>query len=51
MRHFTSIQVIPLYMVMGVILTLLLEPLLKKPPRWHYPALFYLAGVGFVLAG
>ncbi len=51
MRHFTSIQVIPLYMVMGVILTLLLEELLKHPPRWHYPAAFYLAGVGFVLAG
>jgi hypothetical protein len=51
MRHFTSVQVIPLYMVMGVILTLLLEKLLEKPPSWHYPAGFYLAGVGFVLAG
>jgi hypothetical protein len=38
-------------MVMGVILTLLLETLLRKPPRWQYPAGFYLAGVGFVLAG
>ena len=51
MRHFTSVQVAPLYMVMGVILTLLLDTLLKQPQRWHYPAGFYLAGVGFVLAG
>lgn len=51
MRHFTSIQVVPLYMVMGVILTLLLETLLQRPQRWLYPAAFYLAGVGFVLAG
>lgn len=51
MRHYTSLQVVPLYMVMGVILTLLLEYLLEKPPRWHYPAGFYLAGMGFVLAG
>jgi hypothetical protein len=51
MRHYTSLQVVPLYMVMGVILTLLLEYLLEKPPRWHYPAGFYMAGVGFVLAG
>jgi hypothetical protein len=51
MRHYTSLQVVPLYMVMGVILTLLLEYLLEKPPRWHYPAGFYMAGVGFVLVG
>ena len=51
MRHFTSLQVVPLYMVMGVILTLLLETLLRKPPCWQYPAGFYLAGVVFVLAG
>ncbi|MGB5261408.1 MAG: hypothetical protein WBO34_12950 [Gammaproteobacteria bacterium] len=51
MRHYTSVQVVPLYMVMGVILTLLLEYLLEKPPRWHYPAGFYMAGVGFVLIG
>ena len=51
MRHFTSVQVAPLYMVMGVILTLLLDALLKQPPRWQYPAGFYLAGVGFVLVG
>ena len=51
LRHFTSVQVVPLYMVMGVILSLLLHYLLAKPPRWHYPAGFYMAGVGFVLVG
>ena len=51
LRHFSSLQVVPLYMVMGVILTLLLERLLERPPRWRYPALLYLSGVGFVLAG
>jgi hypothetical protein len=51
MRHFTSVQVAPLYMVMGVILTLLLDTLLRQPRRWQYPAGFYFAGVGFVLAG
>jgi hypothetical protein len=51
MRHYTSVQVVPLYMVMGIILTLLLDYLLDKPPRWHYPAGFYMAGVGFVLMG
>jgi hypothetical protein len=51
MRHYTSVQVVPLYMVMGVILTVLLEALLRKPPHWHYPAGFYLAAVAFVLAG
>ena len=51
LRHFSSVQVVPLYMVMGVILTLLLDYLLEKPPRWHYPAGFYLAGVGFVMIG
>lgn len=51
MRHFTSIQVVPLYMVMGVILTLVLDYLRERPRRWRYPAVFYLAGVGFVLSG
>lgn len=51
LRHFTSVQVVPLYMVMGVILSLLLDYLLAKPQRWHYPAGFYMAGVGFVLIG
>ncbi|NOR40135.1 MAG: hypothetical protein GQ537_02870 [Gammaproteobacteria bacterium] len=51
MRHFTSVQVVPLYMVMGVVLSLVLDYLKDKPQRWHYPAGFYLAGVGFVLAG
>ncbi|MGB5340348.1 MAG: hypothetical protein WBO06_14785 [Gammaproteobacteria bacterium] len=51
LRHYTSIQVVPLYMIMGVILTLVLEYLRDRPQRWHYPAGFYLAGVGFVLAG
>jgi hypothetical protein len=51
LHHFTSVQVVPLYMVMGVVLTLLLDYLLDKPQRWHYPAGFYLAGVGFVMIG
>jgi hypothetical protein len=51
LRHYTSVQVMPLYMIMGVILTLLLEYLRQRPPCWRYPAGFYLAGVGFVLAG
>jgi len=51
LRHYTSIRVMPLYMVMGVILTLLLDYLHERPPRWRYPAVFYLAGVVFVLAG
>jgi hypothetical protein len=51
LRHFTSMQVIPLYMVMGILLTLLLDKLQERPPRWHYPAGFYLAGIGFVMAG
>ncbi len=37
MRHYTSVQVVPLYMVMGVILTLLLEALLRRPPALAVP--------------
>jgi uncharacterized membrane protein len=51
LRHYTSIQVVPLYMVMGVILALLLEHMKARPRRWHYPAAFYFAGTAFVLAG
>jgi hypothetical protein len=51
LRHFTSIQVVPLYMVMGVILSLVLERLLLRPRCWHYPLGIYLTGLGFVLAG
>ena len=51
LRHYTSVQVVPLYMVMGVCLSLIIEYLNSKPRRWHYPAGFYLAGLGFVLAG
>jgi len=51
LRHYTSVQVVPLYMVMGIILTLLLSKLQDRPPCWYYPAGFYLAGAGFVLAG
>jgi hypothetical protein len=51
LRHFTSIQVVPLYMVMGIFLALLIDYLDRRPRRWYYPAGFYLAGVGFVLAG
>jgi hypothetical protein len=38
-------------MVMGVILSLVLERLLLRPRRWHYPLAIYLTGLGFVLAG
>jgi len=51
LHHYSSLQVVPLYMVMGVILSLLLDYLHGKPPRWRYPLGFYLAGMGFVLAG
>lgn len=51
LRHYTSIQVVPLYMVMGIILSLAMDYLQDRPQRWFYPAGFYLAGVGFVLAG
>jgi hypothetical protein len=51
LRHYTSVQVVPLYMVMGILLSLLLDRLLVQPPRWRYPLGCYLAGVGFVLAG
>lgn len=33
----------------GVCLLYLLAALLAR--RWHYPAMFYLAGLGFVAAG
>ncbi|HYQ73073.1 MAG TPA: hypothetical protein VET88_14230 [Gammaproteobacteria bacterium] len=51
LRHFTSVQVIPLYMIMGVILSLVLDRLLQRPRCWHYPLGLYLTGLGFVLAG
>ena len=51
LRHFTSVQVVPLYMVMGVFLALLVDWLDRRPRSWFYPAVCYLAGVGFVLAG
>jgi hypothetical protein len=51
LRHYTSIQVIPLYMIMGIILSLILEYLKDRPRHWHYPAGFYLGGISFVLAG
>ena len=50
LRHYTSVQVVPLYMIMGICLALIIEYLQARPRRWHYPAGFYLAGVGFVLA-
>jgi hypothetical protein len=51
LRHYTSVQVVPLYMVMGICLALIIEYLQARPRRWHYPVGFYLAGVVFVLAG
>ncbi|MGB5439603.1 MAG: hypothetical protein WBN90_08145 [Gammaproteobacteria bacterium] len=51
LRHYTSIQVVPLYIVMGIILSLILEYLNDKPRRWHYPAALYLGGIGFILTG
>lgn len=51
MRHYTSLQVVPLYMVGGVILALILQHLRERPPKWIYPIVFYAAGVAFILAG
>jgi hypothetical protein len=51
MRHYTSVQVVPLYMVMGIILSLLLGYLEGRPRSWRYPAALYLGGLVFVLAG
>lgn len=51
LHHYTSVQVVPMYMVMGIVLTLLLDYLLGRPADWRYPAGFYLAGAGFVLIG
>ena len=51
LRHYTSIQVVPLYMIMGICLALIIEYMQERPRRWHYPAGFYFGGVGFVLAG
>lgn len=51
MKHFTSLQVVPLYMIMGVILTAVLKHLRERPPRWIYPMVFYAAGVAFILVG
>jgi hypothetical protein len=51
LHHYTSLQVVPLYMIMGVVLAQVLAYFAARPPRWWYPAGFYLAGIGFVLAG
>lgn len=51
LRHYTSIQVVPLYMIMGIVLSLILGYLKDRPRCWHYPAGLYLGGIGFVLAG
>jgi hypothetical protein len=51
LHHYTSLQVVPLYMVMGILLALVLEYFTRRPPSWRYPAAFYLAGVAFVLMG
>lgn len=51
LRHYTSVQVVPLYMFMGVSLSLIIEYLDARPRRWLYPAGCYLAGLAFVLAG
>ncbi|SHE34808.1 hypothetical protein [Vibrio gazogenes] len=51
MRHYTSIQVVPLYMIGGMILTLILKQLRERPPSWLYPIVFYAAGVAFIVTG
>ena len=51
LRHFTSIQVVPLYMIMGICLSLVIDYLDGRPRRWYYPAGCYLTGVAFVVAG
>ena len=51
LRHFTSIQVVPLYMLMGICLSVVIDYLDGRPRSWYYPAGFYLAGVVFILTG
>ena len=51
LRHFTSIQVVPLYMLMGICLSLVIDYLDGRPRRWYYPTGCYLAGVAFIVAG
>ena len=51
LNHYTSLQVVPLYMVMGVSLVLLLNYFESRPRLWRYPAGFYLIGILFVITG
>jgi hypothetical protein len=51
MKHLTSIQVVPLYMIMGVILSVVLEQVRERPSSWLYPIVFYVAGVTFIVTG
>lgn len=51
LHHLTSIQVMPLYMVMGVLLTLVLRRLDALPRNWFYPAISYGGGCCFILLG
>ncbi len=50
-RHYTSFQVIPLYMVMGIILSVVVENMCNRPRKWQYPIIFYLLGLGFIFLG
>lgn len=51
LNHYTSLQVVPLYMVMGVLLVLLLNYFESRPRLWRYPAGFYFTGILFVMTG
>lgn len=46
MRHYSSIQVIPVYMFVGVVLSLVLDYLRRRPRNWLYPSIAYLAALG-----
>ncbi|NVK73106.1 MAG: hypothetical protein HWE24_06460 [Oceanospirillaceae bacterium] len=46
MGHYSSIQVIPIYMLVGVVLSLILDHLRRYPRNWLYPSVSYVMAVG-----
>lgn len=51
LRHYSSVQVMPFYMVGGVLLTLLIRWFNTLPRNWLYPPACYGVGCLFILAG
>lgn len=49
--HLTSVQAVPLYMLSGILLTLLLRRIDALPRNWFYPVICYGSGCGFILLG